>query len=105
VREALSRTADARPRRREDARRRARAPLRSVPPGLAPGAKRPYDAVGFEALADEIAEETLEFAIVGDRVPAAKPLAQRRLAQRLVVDPLEHGVERLLRRLPGDAGA
>src|SRR5882672_3487791 len=68
-------------------------------------AERLHHPVRLESLADEIAEEPLELTIVGDRLPAAEPLAQRRLDQRLVVDPLEHAVDRLLRGLLGDAGA
>ena len=61
--------------------------------------------IGVESLADEIAIQPLEFAVVGDRLPSAEPLRQRRVEQGVVVDAVEHLIGGALRGRFRDAGA
>jgi len=46
--------------------------------------------VSLEALRAQVAEETLEFAVVGDPLAAAHPLLQGGREQRIWVDVLKH---------------
>src|SRR5262249_19720024 len=64
-----------------------------------------HHVIVLEALADQIAVEFLKFPVVRDRVAAAQPLRQRRLEQRLVIDPIENVVDDAPRRGVGDPGA
>lgn len=61
--------------------------------------------IGIEALTDQIAEEALELAIVGDRVSPAQPFPQRCFEERVAVDPSEHFVDGLPRGVLRDPGA
>ena len=64
-----------------------------------------HHLVGIEALADEIAEESLELAIVGDGVSPAQPFPQRCFEERVAIDPLEYFVDGLPRGVLRNPGA
>src|SRR3954464_10372599 len=66
--------------------------------------QRLHHAVRLESLPNQVAEQPLELAVVGDRLAAAQPLVQRRFQQRRVIDVAEHVVDRGLRGFPGDPG-
>src|SRR5579871_3891972 len=76
-----------------------------LPIATATASERPHHALAVEALTDEVAVQPLELAVVRDPLPPTQPLGQRRLEQRLVVDPVEDGLDRLLRERFRDAGA
>jgi len=67
---------------------------------LQPGA----DTVRLKALAQEVAIETQELALVADLLASAQPLRQRCLQQGIVVDRLEGVVDGAARSSARDAG-
>src|SRR4051812_24541808 len=68
-------------------------------PRLALGAERLHHQIRLEPLADQIAEQPLELAVVGDRLAPVQPLAQRSVEQRVAVERIEHVLQRLLGRV------
>src|SRR5688572_25222887 len=83
-------------------RKEARISLEVILSIVGPGSARPKgralllkapkvgeDAVGVEALSAQVAEETLELAVVGDALAAAEALLERRRKQRIGVEILK----------------
>src|SRR5262245_36935245 len=69
-----------------------------------PARESAHYLVRFEALADQIAIQSLELAIVRDGVAAAEALAQRRLDQLVVIDRREDLVHSAFGDRLADAG-
>jgi hypothetical protein len=59
--------------------------------------------VSLEALGAQVAEETLEFTVVGDTLAAAQPFGERRREQCIWIEIPEDFLDNLRRNRPGNS--
>lgn len=82
----------------------SKAMRRKVRLPAAPGAQLRQDAIGLEALTDQVAVEASEFGIIGDRGAVAQPPFDEGSQQGILVDASQRLVDGTVRRGAGDAG-